>query len=168
MLKEETPEPLNLLRYYRSQRALKNGSDYPYPLPQDCKTIKQLASACQQDTLWPKDTWKEEAVEKEEKSVWEKMGDPTVPRYYEQERNCASGTGEALVPVTQTMLMSVIFDRGEPTSPDLGNLGDLLDALKKDPNVQDFEGINTPYAYFGSRNTLFGFHREDVSIATSC
>ena len=58
--------------------------------------------------------------------------------------------------------MSVIFDRGQLPSPNLSDLGDLLAALKKDPTVQDFEGINTPYAYFGGRNTLFGFHREDV------
>jgi hypothetical protein len=63
------------------------------------------------------------------------------------------------------VLILVIFDRGQPASPDFDNLGDALAALKKDTTVQDFEGINTPYAYFGGRNTLFGFHREDVCTA---
>jgi hypothetical protein len=54
----------------------------------------------------------------------------------------------------------VIFETGEGL--DMGNMGDPLHALKMDERVQDFEGINTPYAYFGGRHTLFGFHREDV------
>jgi hypothetical protein len=91
IVKEDTPDPLNLLRYYRSQRDLHSGSSYPQA--QDCKSIKQLASACEQGTIWPSDSWNQEAVEKEEKLFWQSMDDPTVPRHYEQERNRTSSSG---------------------------------------------------------------------------
>ena len=88
MSKEESPKSLDLLRYYRSQRVLGSGSSYPES--QECKTTKQLASACDQGTLWPLDTWTDEAVIREEKHFWDTVDDPTVSRHYEQERNCKS------------------------------------------------------------------------------
>jgi hypothetical protein len=42
-------------------------------------------------------------------------------------------------------------------------MGDVLSALHHDKEIPDFPGINTPYAFFGGRHTLFGVHREDVS-----
>jgi hypothetical protein len=82
----DTESSLNLLAYYRKQRTISQGNDYPRPA--ECKSMKQLVDACHQDTLWPKGTWKAEAVGKEENLLWSSMNDPKVKREYEQERDC--------------------------------------------------------------------------------
>jgi hypothetical protein len=88
MKKDTSPGTRNLLAYYRAQRQIGSGNEYPKS--HDIKGIQQLASACQNDTLWPKGTWDRDggALEMEEKSLWDNMGDSKVPRRYEQERNC--------------------------------------------------------------------------------